>query len=288
MLELLPERLRSTRHAGITTLAVAVAAFAAYVGWELSVNRLLERAPPLVWPDWIVNSIVLFVAATISSVVGFAFSAIAGAFMLHLVSSNIEAVQIMMIASVGIQAYSVRCLRAAIEWRRCGRFVLGGVVTLPIGVWLLLSLQPRTYLSAVGVMLMGYGLYMLRRRTTPILIHCPRWTDTLIGALGGITGPLAALPGVWLTIWCGMRGWTKVEQRAVYQPYILVMQILGIAALCLTQRRSAPDPAILAYVLPGLAGAMIGLRVFHALSDRQFQKVLNVALVISGLALALK
>ena len=66
--------------------------------------------------------------------------------------------------------------------------------------------------------------------------------DALAGALGGITGPLAAFPGAGVTIWCGMRGWDKVEQRAVYQPYILIMQLIGVSTLYLLQPHSISSP----------------------------------------------
>lgn len=74
----------------------------------------------------------------------------------------------------------------------------------------------------------------------------------------------------------------------MYQPYILVMQVLAFAALWLLQRGSAPDLTILAYALPGMAGAVIGLRIFNGLSETQFRRVINVALVVCGLALVLK
>ena len=40
--------------------------------------------------------------------------------------------------------------------------------------------------------------------------------------------------------------------------------------------------------LPGIAGAVVGLRIFHRLTDPQFQRLVNVALIVSGVALALK
>jgi hypothetical protein len=57
------------------------------------------------------------------------------------------------------------------------------------------------------------------------------WLDAAAGALGGITGGLAGFPGSFATIWCSMRGWDKLRQRAVYQPYILGMQLVTIACL---------------------------------------------------------
>jgi hypothetical protein len=239
-------------------------------------------------PRWLLISLIILVAATVSSTVGFAFSAIAGALILHCVPSSFEAVQIMMSASIGIQAYSVAGLWRSIRWSRCAPFILGGVVTLPLGVLLLLKLEARTYASALGAGLVAYGIFMLLRRPWVLESGERRGSDVLVGALGGVTGPLAALPGTWATIWCGMRGWDKVAQRAVYQPYILVMQLIGFTALFLVKPPSAFDPAVFAYALPGLAGAVIGLHVFRGLNELQFQRLVNLALVASGAALVLQ
>jgi uncharacterized membrane protein YfcA len=238
-------------------------------------------------PAWLIVSAIIFVAAAVSSTVGFAFSAIAGAMILHYVPNGIEAVEIMMMASIGIQAYSVAGLYSSISWRRCAPFMLGGMAALPLGVVLLLRLDPRAYILAMGAALIAYGLYMLLRRPH-LTQRGGTAADMLIGALGGITGPLAAFPGACVTIWCGARGWNKVEQRAVFQPYILVLQIAGLAALQLATGRSSINPALLSYALPGLAGAVIGLRIFHALTDLQFQRLVNLALIVSGVALVLK
>jgi len=68
----------------------------------------------------------IFLAACVSSTVGFAFSAIAAAMMLHLVPNTVEAVQIMMVASIGIQSYSVVALRQTICWKTCLPFLMAG------------------------------------------------------------------------------------------------------------------------------------------------------------------
>jgi uncharacterized protein len=279
---------RHFRIVGLVTLGVAAAVVAVHAGLRGEPHWLTAYDPLEILPRSIVTAVIIFLAAVVSSTVGFAFSAIAGAMILHYVADGVEAVQIMMIASIGIQAYSVVELSHSIRWYRCAPFILGGVAALPIGILLLLNLQPRIYALAIGVALIAYGLYMLLRQPVLIKSGYRPATDALVGALGGITGPLAAFPGACVTIWCGMRGWDKIAQRAVYQPYILIMQMIGFGILCLLKGPSTLDPALFAYALPGLAGAIIGLRVFHALTDLQFQRMINMALVASGIALVLK
>ena len=39
----------------------------------------------------------------------------------------------------------------------------------------------------------------------------------------------------------------------------------------------------MAYALPGVAGAWLGLQVFQKLSDLHFQRLVNLALIVSAL-----
>jgi uncharacterized membrane protein YfcA len=139
----------------------------------------------------------------------------------------------------------------------------------------------------MGLALVLYGAYMLFRRP-PSINRTGSFLDVAVGALGGITGPLAAFPGAFVTIWCGMRGWDKVVQRSVYQPYILILQVVTLVALSVVSGRSVFNGETAVYALPGIAGAYLGLQVFQKLSDAQFQRLVNLALIVSGVALVLK
>jgi uncharacterized membrane protein YfcA len=265
-------------------LSSAIAGAACWhFGWRINAVGDVVGLPE----SWAAVSLVIFAAASISSTVGFAFSAIAAAMIFHFVPDHIEAIQIMMIASIAIQAYSVASLFRTISWRTCAPFLIGGIATIPAGIFLLLSIQPQAYVVATGLALTLYGTYMLFRRP-PTIKKGGIFADMAVGALGGITGPLAAFPGAFLTIWCGMLGWDKVVQRSVYQPFILIIQVLTLGALAFADQRTAFNPELLTYALPGIAGACLGLHVFRKLTDSQFQKFVNIALIVSGVALFIK
>jgi uncharacterized membrane protein YfcA len=276
---------RSNRTIGLATPCVLASFVAAGAVWHFALLRhdLVNIAHQL--PSWGSVSLVIFVAASISSTVGFAFSAIAAGMVLHFVADTVEAVQIMMIASIAIQAYSVAGLWRTISWRACAPFLIGGIATMPAGIYVLLSLRPHAYAMVMGVAL--YGAFMLFRQP-PSIKRGGLLMDIGVGALGGLTGPLAAFPGVFVTIWCGMRGWDKVVQRSIYQPYILVLQMVTLGGLSLVGERSVLDGKAVAYALPGLAGAYLGLHVFKKLTDLQFQRLVNFALILSGIILAIK
>ena len=167
-------------------------------------------------------------------------------------------------------------------------FLVGGVVGLPLGLFLLLASPPRLYAHGLGVFLILYAGYALLRRPGR-LRHQNPVLDAVVGFLGGITGGVAAFPGAPVTVWCSFKGWSKDRQRGVYQPFILVMQLAAIALLSLgAVPGRVPvsfDPGGAAYVPAMLLGTMIGLALFRRLSDHQFGRVLNLFLIASGIAL---
>lgn len=276
----------SNRAVGLTALCVLATAVAAGTAWHFAPLRYDLLGLALELPPWGIVALAIFVAASISSTVGFAFSAIAAGMILHFVPDTVEAVQIMMVASIAIQAYSVAGLWRTISWRACAPFLIGGMATMPAGIYVLLSLRPQAYIVAMGAALALYGAFMLLRRP-PSIRRGGVLTDIGVGALGGLTGPLAAFPGAFVTIWCGMRGWDKVVQRSIYQPYILVLQVATLGGLGLAGERGVFSGEAIAYALPALAGAYLGLHVFRKLTDMQFQTLVNLALILSGIVLAL-
>ena len=113
------------------------------------------------------------------------------------------------------------------------------------------------------------------------------------GLIGGLAGGFAATPGAPISVWCATKGWDKIRQRAVFQPIILVLQILALTLIAAAHAHglghglgSIPSEAW-ACVPAGLAGTWWGLACYRKLSDRQFAIAINLLLIASGAGLAL-
>jgi uncharacterized protein len=233
--------------------------------------------------------IAVFVASTVSSIAGFAFSALCGAVLFHLTDSPIYAVQVMIVCSIAIQSLSVVSLWHSIDWRSLPAYLIGGILGVPAGVYLLLHLPNGAYRGVLGALLIAYGSYQLLRWPTRSLRTGPL-ADACVGFLGGFTGGLAGFPGASVTIWCGLKGWDKARQRGVYQPFILCMQPVSLIVIQLMRPPSIEpqlDWTTLAFIPAALLGAWFGLRIFKRLSDRQFELAVSMLLVLSGIGLTL-
>jgi len=234
--------------------------------------------------------VALMASACVSSVVGFAFSAIAGASLYHFVGSPIEAVRIMLWCSIAIQVYSVIRLWKSIEWLRLVPFLLGGFATVGPFCWLVLHITPKYYLAGIGLFIAIYGTYLSFRK--PLTVNPgPKASlalDLLTGAFGGITGPFAAFPGAGITIWCGMRGWDKLLQRCIFQPYILIMQIVTLVIITFMGGSNSFHPSSVLFAIPAVLGCHVGLMLFERLSNQQFNRLVHGLLIVSGASMMLK
>jgi uncharacterized membrane protein YfcA len=228
------------------------------------------------------------VAALTSGIAGFAFSAICGAMLFQFRHDTVGVVETMLICSIANQAMSVWLLRNDIRLLPLTPFLLGGVIGVPVGVWLLLHLNVEVFKAALGGLLVAYSSYMLLRRPITLPNTSPA-SDVVSGFFGGMMGGFAATPGAAVSIWCGMKGWDKARQRAVFQPFILMMQFVALGAIGVLHAKGTPSVAIpplaWACVPAGLLGTWWGMALFKRMTDIQFAKAVNVLLIVSGIGL---
>jgi uncharacterized membrane protein YfcA len=226
----------------------------------------------------------VLVAALASSIGGFAFSAMAGAMLFHLDRDTIQVVQIMITCSIANQALMSWAVRRDIAWRALGVFLAGGAIGLPLGVWVLLAADRRCYTLGIGAVLLAYGAWMLLHPPLRVRAQHPA-LDMLAGALSGVAGGAAGFASFAITIWCGGKGWDKQRQRALFQPFILVMQIAGLLLISLGTGHGGAGfaPADLLCVPASLLGTSAGMLCYRRLSDRAFARAVNVLMMVAGL-----
>ena len=110
----------------------------------------------------IVLSAAVFAGSLVSAFSGFAFSAIAGAILLHAFPPS-EAVPLMMVCSTIVQGANLFCLRRIIEWRRSVPLILGGLFGIPPALYFLLHADATTFRVGFGIFLALYSVYMFAR-----------------------------------------------------------------------------------------------------------------------------
>jgi len=237
---------------------------------------------PLELPIFLVAT---FAGALVAGLSGFAFGLVAASVWLYILDPLQTATLIIAFGLI-VQGYSVWKLRRALDWRKLWPFVAGAALGVPVGVTILTWANPAHVRAGVGGFLVLYGLYALFRPAMNPVKQGGAAADAGVGFLNGVLGGMTGLAGILVTIWCGLRGWPKDQQRTIFQP--VAVAIFLMSALWLGAKGAITPDTIKLFVigLPVLiAGTWLGLKLYGRLDEASFRKVVLVLLLASGVVL---
>ncbi len=226
-----------------------------------------------------------FAGAVVAGLSGFAFGLVAASIWLYILTPLQSATLIIGFGLI-VQGYSVWKLRRALDWRKLWPFIAGAAVGVPAGVTALTWANPAHLRAGVGVLLVLYSLYAFFRPALKPVAGGGAAADAGVGFLNGVLGGMTGLAGILVTIWSGLRGWPKDQQRTIFQP--VAVAIFLMSALWLGAKGAVtPDTVkLFAVGLPALiAGTWLGLKLYGRLDEGSFRKVVLALLFVSGVAL---
>jgi uncharacterized membrane protein YfcA len=189
--------------------------------------------------------------------------------------------------SLAGQVVGVFSVRRGLAWPTLWPFLAGGLVGIPLGVWLLPRLDAHAFKLVLGLLLVTTCPAMLSSARLPrVAIRHPsvqRLADGASGLGGGFMGGLGGFTGVIPTLWITLRGFDKVAQRSVIQNFnlaTLAVTFAGYVASGTVTHAMWPWLPVVAVAL--LVPSMLGARLYHGLTDQGFRRVVLLLLTAAG------
>ncbi|MDH3229487.1 MAG: sulfite exporter TauE/SafE family protein [Alphaproteobacteria bacterium] len=218
----------------------------------------------------------------VNGLAGFGTGLVALGLWLHVIDPLLAA-PLVVICSVIAQIQSLVAIRPAISLSRLWPYLLGGMLGVPVGVLALDRVEVATFRVAVGVFLVCYCAFTLLSRRLPVIDWGGRPADGAVGLAGGVLGGAAGLSGALPTVWCGLKGWGKAEQRAVYQPFNLIILSWALISYAVGGVLTAEVGRLTLICLPGtVLGVWLGVKAYGRVDDRQFRRIVLWLLLASG------
>lgn len=235
--------------------------------------------------ELLIAALVLF-AAFAQGVIGFGFGLIVMAVLPRLLPVPVG-VATTAVFGVFVSGTLLWRYRHHVDWRTSGRFLLGAVFTLPIGVYALRELDPDPIARALGVVITGYVVWELWpwRRRDPSRRIAERWAWPA-GLCAGILSGAFAMGGPPVIMYATARGYPPAAFRGVLQGFffpstILLVANLGVGGVLTVD--IALQAAILVPLIP--FGTWLGARYGDRLRPEVFRIVVLLALLVLGLSL---
>lgn len=200
----------------------------------------------------------------------------------------ISAVAIVSLMSVTTGVQGLWVVREAMSRNvpRLLRFIIPGLLGVPVGISLLSFIDADTLKLIIGVLLLIYGGYFSFRANLPKFERRTPVLDSLLGLIGGVLGGMASLSGALVVIWLSMRPWPKADTRAVLQPFNV--SVLFTTTVMLWWRGAYDTPTVTAFLIAlptSLVAAQIGIAVFKRISDNIFRRLLIGLSLLLGLGI---
>jgi uncharacterized protein len=164
-------------------------------------------------------------------------------------------------------------------------FMLAGIV---VGVFLLVRLPGEVILGALGVFVLGYGLYLASGREPKLRLG--RAWAVPIGLVGGVISAIFGAAGPMYVVYLTARGLTPGEIRSTMSVIFMITTGSRIALFAVSglfaQEGLLATSAVLA--VPMLAGLWLGHRLHVSLPREKLLRVMGALLIVSGGSLAVR
>ncbi|MBS0451108.1 MAG: sulfite exporter TauE/SafE family protein [Proteobacteria bacterium] len=225
------------------------------------------------------------VAGFVQGLSGFAFGMVSMSFWAWSVEPRLAAMLAVFGALVGqvIAAVTVRRpFDRAVLWP----FLAGGLLGVPVGIWLLPHFDLPLFQLCLGLLLALWCPLMIFSDKLPAIRWGGRGADGVIGAIGGVMGGIGGFAGVVPTLWCALRQMPRDEQRAIIQNFNLSMQIVAFTlhvAAGNVQWEMVPLLALVGVAV--LVPVLLGGKLYLGISEQAFRKIVLGLLTASGVAL---
>ncbi len=170
---------------------------------------------------------VVFVATLIRSTFGFGEALIAVPLLALCIPISLAA-PLAVLLSITIAVLVVAQDWKKIHVRSTGWLVGATLLGIPLGLWLLTSVNERVVKALLAVLILVFAGYCLLGKRTPELRHDSRRWLLGCGFVAGVLGGAYGMNGPPLVIYGVMRRWTAQHFRATLQGYFLPASLIGM------------------------------------------------------------
>lgn len=232
---------------------------------------------------YLLGAVVIFAAHVVFGLAGFGVGLVAMAF-LPFIMTPATAVVLMTAYAMIFTVVLFVPLRRDFTPRAIVGLLVGSIIGTPAGIWILAVAPPDVLNRLIGLMLVVVVALEFAGRF-PRRLTAPGW-GVGAGVLSGLIGGAVGLPGPPLVVYAATQDWSPRTFKANVQAFFIVNQGVILAGYWFAGLLTAEVVRLTgAYLLPALAGTLLGMSLFHRVDPVRFRKIVFALLFVSGAVL---
>ncbi|MBN1389038.1 MAG: sulfite exporter TauE/SafE family protein [Candidatus Thermoplasmatota archaeon] len=234
------------------------------------------------FPDlWIVIILVATLACFVQGLVGFGSGLIMVPILVLMIDPRVVVPATLMNGLVmnGVLAIEAR---RSIQSRRIAPILLGAVIGLPLGTFLLLILPGDILKVAIGSVIVIFGSILLSGIS--IRMKKEKVIGVPVGFISGVLNGSISMSGPPVILFFSDLGVKKANFRANLVTYFFLLNILTLIAFAVAGLIHEEVLVLFAVTLPAsLVGIYVGTRVSKVVKEALFRKLALVLVIAAGL-----
>jgi uncharacterized membrane protein YfcA len=230
-------------------------------------------------------ALVTMVATFVQAGAGFGMALFAMPFLVLLIGVR-TATPMMSILSITSSIILLTYYRTAFNFRAVMPLIIGALIGVPLGVYVLKTVDPTIVTPLLGVILIAYAIYALVGFTLPQLNH-KAW-GYLSGFAGGLLGGAYATNGPPVIIYGNCRRWDRDQFKSNLQGFFLFAGALSVVSHAVAGNYTPKVWQNLWVALPAaLIGLALGVSMDRFINQDRFRQLVQVLLIFLGIGLIL-
>ncbi|MFM1850471.1 MAG: hypothetical protein RIS54_155 [Verrucomicrobiota bacterium] len=237
--------------------------------------------PDFLTPEFFAVLLIFAVSALAQGILGFAFGIVAMT-LLPLVLGFRDAVILLAVLNAAVMSFALFWQRASFRWGDARFLLIGSLIGIPIGAYLVGALPERVlYVLLGGTMMAISANQFIRRRSGPKSSK-PAW-ELPVGLASGVLAAGFNMGGPPLVAYIYSRDWALDQAKAVLASCFMVTAFARLGFLGMSGV-SLPDIFKMAAVilLPTVAMLWLGIKVGHRIPQRWLRPGVFVYLGMMG------
>lgn len=227
--------------------------------------------------------LIIFIAATVFATFGFGDALLAMPF-LSLMLGVQKATPLLALCGLTLALSLLGAGYKHIRVKESLKLIVGSLIGVPLGVWILKSGDDRNIRIAVGVIIASIALYNIIRPTLNAMKS--EWSAPIFGFAGGVLGGAFNTSGPPVVLYGAMRQWPPMVFVGMMQAYFIPTDIFVIAGHLQSGLLNVEILLLFAWCFPGLILAVfIGHQLKKWIPVEKFRTGVFVIILASGIML---
>ncbi|HHN63957.1 MAG TPA: sulfite exporter TauE/SafE family protein [Nitrospirae bacterium] len=233
--------------------------------------------------ETLIIGVVIFLSSFLQGMFGFAFVLFSMPLLLLFLSIKFVAPLIALFLP-SVTGLLVVKFRLRFSYREVAPLIIGTLIGIPIGIYLLNEFSDRMMKSILGIFLVSYALYSLKVKG--VSWRLPSWTAYLFGLLSGILGGAYNTTGPPAAMYIANREWPKLDVVSSMNFFIFTTSIMVLLFHLISGNITAEIFMRFLTLIPVMVlGMLAGIYGNRKLSDERYRKGLFILLIIMGIML---